>query len=255
MGFCKMIKADEVAVCVSGLAREGHEKAIKIAREIFPYDFFYMHWKGYDIPDVKPIELFDEPVYDYHNLLDTKYKPDCHIFRRYAEDNPERGLLAKIKRKPGAMEKTRNNSKQILAHFWLVNTLPKKYKTIIKFRYDTLLNKKLDWSKYIEMAQKDIVVGFGGSAPGGKIDTSFKEHTFKDCKRCPGPYLWDHLIIHPRHKLINVEKEFKNKNLLGAEWGWHQILHHQHNDNNYVNVQGGNVLVSHLQDQNELLRI
>ena len=32
MGLYKMIKADEIAVCVSGLARSGYEEAIAIAK-------------------------------------------------------------------------------------------------------------------------------------------------------------------------------------------------------------------------------
>ena len=77
------------------------------------------------------------------------------------------------------------------------------------------------------------------------MDTPLKEHSYQDCNRCPGPYLWDHVIFHPRHKLQNVEEEFRNKNLMGAEWGWYQILHAQWHDNNYINVTGGNVLTSH----------
>ena len=85
MGLYKMIKANEIAVCVSGLARPGYEEAIQIAKKVFPFDTFYMHWKGYDLPNVDNLKLFDEPVYDYHNLLDTKYKPDCHIWKRYTK--------------------------------------------------------------------------------------------------------------------------------------------------------------------------
>ena len=123
-----------IAVCVSGLARSGYKKAIQIAQEVFPYDFFYMQWKGYDQPEVANCQFFDEPIYDYHNLLETKYKPDCHIWRRYTRPN-----TGKIFRKPGLLEKTKHNSKQTLAHYWLMKTLPEKYTTIIKLRYDTLV--------------------------------------------------------------------------------------------------------------------
>ena len=34
MGLYKMIKADEIAVCVSGLARSGYEEAIAIAKKV-----------------------------------------------------------------------------------------------------------------------------------------------------------------------------------------------------------------------------
>ena len=122
-----MIKADEIAVCVSGLARPGYEEAIAIAKKVFPFDTFYMHWKGYDLPNVNNLKLFDEPTYDYHNLLDTKYKPDCHIWKRYTKQPG-----GKLFRREGLLAKTKHNSKQTLAHYWLTKTLPEKYKTIIK---------------------------------------------------------------------------------------------------------------------------
>jgi len=237
-----MINPDEVAVCVSGLARPGHEEALKIAKRVFPFDTFHMHWKGYELPKVDNLILFDEPVYEYHNLLDTKYKPDCDIWRRYTKKSG-----GKLFRREGLLAKTKHNSKQTLAHYWLVNTLPEKYKTIIKLRYDTILSEKVDFMPLLEKAQQGTVVGIAGSKPGYFVDTPLKTHTYKDCRRCTGPYLWDHLIFHPRHKLKNVEQEFNNKNLMGAEWGWYQILNHQWNDNDYINVEGGNVLTAHRQ--------
>jgi len=240
MGLYKMIKADEIAVCVSGLARPGYEEAIAIAKKVFPFDTFYMHWKGYDLPNVNNLKLFDEPTYDYHNLLDTKYKPDCHIWKRYTKQPG-----GKLFRREGLLAKTKHNSKQTLAHYWLTKTLPQKYKTIIKLRYDTILSEKVDFTPLLEKAQQGIVVGISGSKPGYDGDSPLKLHSYQCCRRCPGPYLWDHIIFHPRHKLKNVELEFKNKNLMGAEWGWYQILHHQWQDNNYINVEGGNVLAAH----------
>ena len=98
MGLCEMINKDEIAVCYSGLARPGHKESIEIAKRVFPFDTFYMHWKGYELPKVDNLQLFDEPVYQYHNLLETKYKPDCHIWRRYTKPG------GKIFRKPGLLK-------------------------------------------------------------------------------------------------------------------------------------------------------
>ena len=236
-----MIRADEIAVCVSGLAREGYKEAIERAKKVFPYNFFYMQWTGYPQPDVTDCYFFNEPQYDYHNLLDTKYYPKCPVLRKYTI-KPN----GKIFRKAGLLEKTRTNSKQILAHYWLVNKLPAQYKTIIKLRYDSFISNKVNFTPFIEKASCGTVVGFGGSAPGGDIDTSLSIHSLNDCDRCTGFYLFDHIIFHPREKLKNVEKLFKEKDLLGAEWGWHQILCHQWSkDNNYVNVSGGSLLVGH----------
>lgn len=231
-----------IAVCVSGLARPGYKQALELAKTVFPYDTFYMHWKGYDAPEVDQCEYFDEPHYDYHNLTETKYKPDCHIWRRYTKQG-----TGKIYRKPGLLEKTKANSKQTLAHYWLVNTLPEKYTTIIKLRYDTLLSTKVDFQPLLKKCiNEDTVIGIAGSSPGIDINTPLKIHSYKDCSRCPGPYLWDHIIFHPRWKLKNVEKLWREKNLMGAEWGFYQVLHHQWGDNNYLNVAGGNALTKHV---------
>ena len=93
-----------IAVCVSGLAREGYKEVLQIAKKIFPYDFFYMQWKGYPKPDVPNCFLTDEPVYNYHNLLDTKTKPNCPVWRRYTK-KPD----GKIFRRQGLLEKTKHN--------------------------------------------------------------------------------------------------------------------------------------------------
>ena len=103
-----------IAVCVSGLAREGYKEVLQFAKKIFPYDFFYMQWKGYPKPDVPNCFLTDEPVYNYHNLLDTKTKPNCPTWRRYTK-KPD----GKIFRRQGLHEKTKHNSKQIIAHIAL----------------------------------------------------------------------------------------------------------------------------------------
>ena len=233
-----MIEANEIAVCVSGLAREGYKEALQIAKKVFPYATFYMQWKGYPKPDVPNCLLIDEPVYDYHNLLDTKTKPNCPVWTRYTK-KPN----GKIFRRSGLLEKTKNNSKQIIAHYRLVKSLPSKYKTIIKFRYDTLLSTKVNFAPFIERAQNGEVIGFSGSVLGKDVDSPLKELGKKNW------YLLDHMIFHPREKLQNIDKLFQNKNLLGAEWGWYQVLcHHQYslNDNNFMNVEGGNVLTTHV---------
>ena len=225
-----------IAVCVSGLAREGYQQALEIAKKVFPYDFFYMQWKNYPKPDVPNCFLADEPVYNYHNLLDTKTKPNCPTWRRYTK-KPN----GKIFRKQGLLQKTKHNSKQIIAHYYLVKSLPSKYKTIIKLRYDTILSTKVNFAPFIERAQNGEVIGFSGSVLGKKVDDPLRELGKKEW------YLLDHLIFHPREKLQNVDKLFEDKNLLGAEWGWYQVLCHQWNDDNFMNVDGGNVLVTHTQ--------
>ena len=42
-----------IAVCVSGIAGEEHEKVIELQRKVFgEYDFFFQQWEGYPKPNV-----------------------------------------------------------------------------------------------------------------------------------------------------------------------------------------------------------
>jgi len=244
--FYKMIRTNEIAVCFSGLPRAEHQWVIERTKKIFPYDTFFAKWKGRETTvGIKNCKEFEEPIYDYHNLIDTKTKPDCTLWKKYTRKPVAADRGGKIWWKPNLLKQTKDNSKQILGHFYLVNSLPTKYKVIIRMRYDVILSSKANYKKFIEKVQDTgCSVGFDGC---GKKQYGpqheLKEHNNGDCKRCTGWYLWDHLLIHSRDRLKNVDNFFENKDLLGAEWGWHQILHHQWGDKNYQNVQGGETLV------------
>ena len=57
--------------------------------------------------------------------------------------------------------------------------------------------------------------------------------------------LSDYLIMH-RKKDIDTDKVYKlhsKKNLLGAEWGWWQILSKPSGGENHTSVYGGIILV------------
>lgn len=105
---------------------------------------------------------------------------------------------------------------------------------------------KIAFMKILELVvNNNIVIGIAGSEPGRDIDTPIRLHKRGDCMRCHGSYLFDHIIFHPRWKIQNVEKLWKNKNLSGAEWGAYQVFNHQWNDDNYMNTDGGNILARH----------
>ena len=232
-----MIRKEEIAVCINGLARDNYEHALKNTHKMFPYDTFYMHWSNRQKPNVPNCLYVDEPVYDYHNILETKTKPDCPLWRKYKE---------KLKRKPGLWQTTKDNSKQILSHYYLVNSLPARYKTIIRLRYDLIVSTRVDFTPYMEMAQEGLVVGFGGSKVGLNVPPPFlSRHSHHDCRRCTGWMIWDHMFFHPRDRLKNVEKLYKERDLLGAEFGLYQVLCHQWGDKNYINVEGGTILTKH----------
>jgi hypothetical protein len=233
---------DDVAVCFSGIIREPkehHLQIIKRIKSILPYDTFFATWDNYDLPVGEECKTFPEPIYDYHNLFDVEQPPD-QLLKRVTGP----GGKYRPEGKPGAYEHTRGNSKQIICHSNLVKTLPSKYKIIIRMRYDAIISNSFydDIQKYIRLVRdKDFSVGFRCDYKAKSFDEIeyMKEHKLHDCKYCSGYYLFDHLIIHKRKNLQNVDSLFENKKLIGAEWGWAQVLHNQWGNHNFVNVVGG----------------
>jgi hypothetical protein len=242
-----MINKEEVAVCISGLARENYKFALKNIHKVFLYDTFYMHWDRGENISVPNCLYVKEPQSEYHNILETRIKPDCRLFNKFTrKPDPPQHRGGKIHWKPGEYQKNKDTAKQILSHYHLVNSLPERYKTIIKIRYDLIVSTRVDFTPYIEMAQEGLVVGFGDNTGGlqGPIPRLDK-HAHGDCKKCTGWFLCDHMVFHPRHLLKNVEKLFLEKNLLGSEWGWCQVLCDQWGNKNFINVQGGTLLIKH----------
>ena len=172
-------------------------------------------------------------------MADVKVKPDCSIFRRYTE-KPN----GKMYRKPRLFEQFKHSANQQMAHHYLVESLPEKYKTIIRLRFDTLVSTKVDFDPYIKMAEDGWVIGFNtGQAPGGNPTPIHKlEEQAHDAPGCPWR-IWDHIQFHPRDRLTNVLEMKNRQELNGSEWGWYQIFAHQSNNMKYKNIFGGESIV------------
>ena len=238
-----MIKQDEIAVCISGLATKDYEIAIKIAKKVFPFDIFYMHWNNRQRPSIDDCKYFDEPIFDYHCMTETTTQPECPIFKKITRKPTGPNTGGKIYRRKELFNHSRDGAKQILGHYYLVNSLPEKYRTIIRLRYDTLVSNKINYETYLEKAQQGYTIGFNArNTKNYGPPHVLKQHGPQDCDRCCWE-VWDHMIFHPRDRLKNVEKLFKQKNLLGMEWGWYQVLCHQWGDNKFMNIEGGETLI------------
>ncbi len=243
-----MLDESKIAICISGLFRKGCDTSLKNIYKALPYDTFYLHWEGYDKPNVPNCVFVPEPKYDYHCTLDTKTKPDCKIYRSaYRPPNPPHDRGGKMWWKPNYYNNTKECSKQLLAHYYLLNTLPEKYETIVRIRYDLLVSTKVDFRPYLELAQNGVCVGFAGSYQGMRgPEQKLTPHINCNCNNCSSWYMWDNMYFHPRHKFKNVQKFHDEKNLLGAEWGLYQVLCDQWKDRNFLNVWGGVAVLRYL---------
>lgn len=242
-----------IAVCVSGISSfiPEYEKVIKLQRKVFPnYDFFFQQWDQYPKPNVPNCLYTPEPKWNYHVMEDVKVKPNCPIFKKitkkpgYSTDvSGGRYKLhdgGKMYRRQQLYEQFKHSANQHIAHAHLVASLPEKYKTIIRLRFDTLVSTKVDYSQYIKMAEEGWVIGFDGGREKG--DNPGPIHTLKEmainAPRCEWR-IWDHMQFHPRDRLKNVLEMKQKQELNGSEWGWYQIFVHQSGDTKYKNIFGG----------------
>ena len=228
-----------IAICVSGIIDKNYKIIIDRIKSIFPYPIFFQTWNGRALPDVEPLYTFDEPIFNYHPMLDVN-PPPCGMFLNLVKGH------GKIKRH-SREKQTLTSATQILGHCALVESIPPQYKTIIRLRYDTIISSEVDFSKYIKLAEKGTVVGFGNFANEKKSWklpkplSDIEEYKHKSRPRCHYN-IWDNMIFHPRDKCGNANKLFQDKKLLGMEWGWYQVLCDQWNSTNYINVNGGVML-------------
>jgi hypothetical protein len=226
-----------IAVCVSGITGPEYEKVLELQRKVFPYDFFFQQWEGYPEPNVSNCLYTPEPKWDYHVMEDVKVKPDCDIFRRYTK-KPD----GKMYRKKKLYTQLKHSANQQIAHAHLVESLPEKYKTIIRLRFDTLVSTKVDFAPYVKLAEEGWVIGFHGGREKG--DNPGPIHKFEEQPQNLEPWrIWDHIQFHPRDRLKNVLEMKEKQELNGSEWGWYQIYAYQSSNMKYKNVFGGESIV------------
>lgn len=232
----------KIAVCVSGQAREGYKECINRFKKLFPYDFYFMHWNGYENPDVPNCFYFDEPPNTYHCMLPRDFRPACTRYKFI-----KKRVLNEAIKKKDFFKKTKHWHKQLIAHQLLVDQLNNDYDLIIKLRYDVVIHVSDYMKKFFrEMEKKafdeDITIGFAGRKDNVLSDELYI-HKHNDCLKCKGYTILDYIMIHKPYRLRNVISLYKDKNLIGAEWGAHQILCGQWNQQfHFLNIRGGCLL-------------
>lgn len=201
----------KVAVCVSGQIRGDYNKCIDQLRLNFPNaDFFVSTWKG--VETEAAALFFDEPVMDYHPYGDIP--KELILSERLAEKIP------RFMANPHEVERTSHQTKQILAHAYMVETYP-DYDVYVRSRWDTYTYPDANFEPFVVCAHNDKnAIGFG--TPSQNISRISEEIN--------NPYtqyfLFDQLIIHSRDAFDPeyVYKLHKEKKLIAAEWGWYQVM-------------------------------
>ena len=215
----------KVAVCISGAPRSGLSKRdlrknYDMLVSNFPTaDFYFGSWKGYEdtitkFYSDKDVWFFDEPQLDYHPFIDITI------------DNPTPKLSKMIKQSkdnPKFRETSTHQTKQILAHCYIVDRI-EDYDVVIRVRYDTATYKGADFVPYIQDAyDNNRAIGFATLNPGSDSFSRTVEQRNNDYHN---QFLFDQLIIHPK-KLLDTKSVYRlhdEHRLVAAEHGWWQVL-------------------------------
>ena len=239
----------KIAICISGIARGNITRNIEHLKLAFDGDLFFSTWKEHEnrMSSFYQSKLYPEPEVHYNPWNECEQPCDIHRYLFYKREFDNVTPLSK-------QPKWLNATKQIIAHAYQVEDLPAKYDMIVRVRWDTFVSKKTDFKNYIQDSY-DNKRAIGFAIRGSRWPDVHKffdiPHTYHadDGPSTFGPnsplssrdwqgYLNDNLILHPRELLDTqmIHKLHKEKKLLPAEFGWHQVL--SKNDNHHC-VYGG----------------
>lgn len=234
----------KVAVCVTGLVRSrnpmGNVKRYnELHKQRLPNcDFFYTTWEDQkpqfekNFPD-ETCFYYKQPTNSYHPYLDANPSDYNQVTKLYA-DRVKWAAGLDSQRK----QWTSHHAKQILNYAYLVRDMPQDYDVLVRIRFDSVINKRHRFDKYIKDAyNKGTVHGFGVTKK--HMFNEFYDSTTEKHK----VYMLDQCIIH-RRDVFDTQfaiDAFNEKRLMAAEWGWYQTLSHPHggihkNHHGYINM-------------------
>ena len=231
----------QVALLISGIARQHTERNIKAMLPHFGEDCFFATWSSHtnEFSNLFRTSTYEEPTIQYNPWTDTRCEcasPKYHAYRKEFESG-----------KYPKGHKLEHATKQLIGHALQLRDIPVEYDLIVRARWDTYVSSRVDFTKYLEEAYNDNkAIGF--AIRGGRhtdINT-FKEYqgqywtneTPQSVSRDWMYWLNDNLIIH-RRDAFDVDKALrldKQSRLLPAEYGWYQMLSV---DDNHKCVYGG----------------
>jgi hypothetical protein len=221
----------KIALCITGIYRDWVTPSIptlvkSMIDTLSPSSVYFHAWSSQKNSIPYNVHHCPEPILDYHPVDDVTV-PCLHAkFKEYKE-------------KKLCHEKTANRNKQLLGYADLMSKISDDYDLIIRARWETMVSPNFNYNKYKEKALEVGPVGFMI-----RPNRNHLIHQEKEVSKDPADdwfqFLPDALIFH-RKEQFNVElvrSLHEQKNLLPAEWGWHQILSKPYGDI-HTSIHGG----------------
>jgi len=232
----------KVAVAINGLYRPnvepGPRKTHNKLEQAFPGADFYHHtWDEYE--NTVPLD------FRYNFFMDPEPKMEYHGVTGHVEQSKHGKWQPYVERRIHHAKHAQSH-KQIIGFAKLFEKIPEEYDIIVRARWDTHINLRVDWNQYIERAAEEGPLGFMTRNSRGAQMTDRKVTELpKDVKDTANDWYWylpDVLMIFHR-KWFDPQRVYdlhNNKALWGAEWGWFQVLSLPHGENgNHTSFLGG----------------
>jgi len=234
----------KIAISFTGLYRGGIQipppKSIALMRQKFKADLYFQTWIGreHEVPqeykdNIGHFFATNEPKMDYHPIFDPEPTTNPkHLWYRETKTDGE---------------KTINANKQIISYAQLFEMIPKKYDIYIKTRWDTTINPTFNFEHFYSMLEEGPV-GFmtRGVGPNSHDYLSTKHKIVPKVKSETNNNDWhdmlsDTIIMHKEEHFDPklVFKLHQEKQLLGAEFGWWQIMSKPFGGESHTSVYGG----------------
>lgn len=262
------------------LRREGLKESVDQIKNVFhKFDIYYQTWNGkiyeHIFKDIdEEINLYDEPptptVSPYEHAFANNIITEGH-HKRKVEEFIQKDMLYKN-------DRLINMCRQHYGFCLLYkDLLHKKYKRIIRTRWDIVLSKYFD-PDYILHLSKSNIVGCGLSTSSTRFKSEMRnelkidnETSIHRKRRIAREILNEHIcfldeqstakkdndhwnnfivdfIISFNREDFDVDKTLKlyrENKLYPAEWGWHQMMCQKRN---HVNIDGFAALRRNLED-------
>lgn len=224
----------KVAVCISGLPRSGRlDRDItlnfdSVRKKFIGADFFFGTWESHHsktqqlFPDFA-VQSLVEPNINYHPYIDAP--SDLVVTEKL------RKMIHQSQINSTLRDIYLHQTKQIIAHAMMVESLPTHYDIIIRARYDTFVSTEADFTPYInDCFSTKRAIGFAWVPTICNFNDA--KPVPKDSQYC-NRFLFDQLIINRKDMIepLYIFELSKNKRLLPAEFGWWQVLSEPYGNN------------------------